>query len=151
MALKVPGKLRRIDTNEASAESQLSAEHTRTQGSAIQGYYQRQACLAAATPHFEQTDHWHRPAICFCSCWQMTVMERSAVDFYTFKQLYKAQGRLLSFSEGDLRLVSNHWLQKGELKCCLFYHSLLDLTNLCGRLNKGSVSTRSKNVPLTAG
>lgn len=65
MALKVPGKLRRIDTNEASAESQLSAEHTWTQGSAIQGYYQRQACLAAATLHLKQTRHWHRPAICF--------------------------------------------------------------------------------------
>lgn len=51
MALRVPGKLRRIDTNEAAAaaESQLSAEHTQAQGSAIQGYYHRQACLAAAT------------------------------------------------------------------------------------------------------
>lgn len=58
MALKVPGKLRRIDTNEASAESQLSAEHTRTQGSAIQGYYQqrsmfscRHATLPTDAPH----------------------------------------------------------------------------------------------------
>lgn len=73
------------------------------------------------------------------------------MDFHTFKQLHKAQGRLPRFSEGDLGLVSNHWLQKGELKCCLFYHLLLDLTNLCGRLNKSSVSTRSKNVPVAAG
>lgn len=80
MALKVPGKLRRIDTNEASAESQLSAEHTWTQGSAIQGYYQLQACLAAATLHFKQTRHWQLP----------TVMAKSAVDFHTFKQLFKA-------------------------------------------------------------
>lgn len=36
MALKVPGKLCRIDTNDASAESQLSAEQTRA--SAIQGH-----------------------------------------------------------------------------------------------------------------
>lgn len=33
----------------------------------------------------------------------------------------------------------------------LFVHrTLLDLTNLCDRLNKGSVSTRSKNAPLAA-
>lgn len=72
------------------------------------------------------------------------------MDFHTFKQLWKAQERLLSLSEGDLGLVSNHWVQKVEIKCCLFYHSLLDLANLCGRLNKGYVSTRSKNVPLSA-
>lgn len=95
MALKVPGKLRRIDTNEASAESQLSAEHTRAQGSAIQGYYHRQTCLAAATLHFKQTRHWHRLTICFCSCLELTVSARNAVDFPYFKETLQGSGEMV--------------------------------------------------------